>query len=249
MTAYIDNTMKIVQQLADIGKVIDDSEVAELLLSGLPQEFDPLVSNLSTACLTSTVSSEFVRARLIQEETRKLATCTSETAFISNSTKAKKKTVCNYCHKEGHIKAKCFKLKRDKKLNHGSEQSMAAAFQVQVTQNDIFVDSGCTATMFNKKECFISLKDCSDSSVAVANNDRLKCEGTGVVSIQTSTNQNGEALQECVPCLEGKLASLPFPKGGGKRATKALELVHSDVAGPLASEQLGWCKLCCHLHG
>ncbi|KOB77348.1 Retrovirus-related Pol polyprotein from transposon TNT 1-94, partial [Operophtera brumata] len=58
MTDYIDRIMTRVQQLADIGRVIDDAEVAELLLSGLPQEFDALVSNLETACITNTLSSE-----------------------------------------------------------------------------------------------------------------------------------------------------------------------------------------------
>ncbi|XP_063537370.1 uncharacterized protein LOC134746772 [Cydia strobilella] len=233
MNAYIDHIMKLVQQLADIGKTIEDSEVAELLLSGLPQEFDSLVSNMSTACLTSTISSEFVRARLMQEESRKLATCSSETAFVSKQQlKAKKKFTCTYCHKEGHVKAKCFKLKRDKKQK---EDPMPAAFLV--SQQDVYKDSGSSCHLFNDKNCFNSIKK-GQSSVAVANNSKVLCEGTGDVKIRT-LDKDGETLEQCVPCLEGKMAKTPFPKGGGTRATRPLELVHSDVVGPMPVSSLG----------
>lgn len=356
MNAYIDHVMKLVQQLADIGKTIDDSEVAELLLSGLPQEFDTLVSNMSTASLTSTISSEFVRARLMQEESRKLATCSSETAFVSKAQfKAKKKFTCTYCHKEGHVKSKCFKLKRDKKQK---EDSMPAAFLI--SQQDVYIDSGSSCHLFNDKNCFNSIKK-RQSSVAVANSSKVQCQGTGDVKIRTldkvltlnntlyvpqlSCNlisvskllqsgcdrvmfnsggcfvydkndnlvcsasevngiyklnelgkgmhkqehslflqdrqdspsaavvaqrsdmsrwhsrlchigsggmyalrdrvacgfmfQDGETLGQCVPCLEGKMAKSPFPKGGGTRATRPLELVHSDVVGPMPVSSLG----------
>lgn len=71
MSDYIEGVMKIVHQLEDIGKKIDDGEVAEILLSGLGQEFDIIVSSLETACLTNQLSSELVRARLLQDASRK----------------------------------------------------------------------------------------------------------------------------------------------------------------------------------
>jgi transposase InsO family protein len=37
----------------------------------------------------------------------------------------------------------------------------------------------------------------------------------------------------CDACLRGKTPRKPFPTGGRKRATRVLELVHSDVCGPL----------------
>lgn len=71
MGAYIEGIMTLVQQLADIGRVIDDKEVAEILLSGLPQYFDVLVCGLETANISENLTSEAVRARLLQEEFRK----------------------------------------------------------------------------------------------------------------------------------------------------------------------------------
>lgn len=67
MGAYIDSVTTMVQQLHDIGKSIDDAEVAEILLSGLPAEYDTLVPGLSTATATRQISSEIVKARLYQE--------------------------------------------------------------------------------------------------------------------------------------------------------------------------------------
>ncbi|KAI5636304.1 gag-polypeptide of LTR copia-type domain-containing protein [Phthorimaea operculella] len=43
MQEYINAIMTIVSQLSDIGKQIEDDEVAEILLSGLPAEYDVLV--------------------------------------------------------------------------------------------------------------------------------------------------------------------------------------------------------------
>jgi len=41
-------------------------------------------------------------------------------------------------------------------------------------------------------------------------------------------------LNSYIPCVKGKQYRLPFPKGEAKRATQLLELVHSDVCGPIS---------------
>jgi hypothetical protein len=43
----------------------------------------------------------------------------------------------------------------------------------------------------------------------------------------------------CEGCIEGKQHHKPFPSGGGMRATKPLEIVHSDVCGPMRTTSLG----------
>ncbi|KAL4704407.1 hypothetical protein ACJJTC_007683 [Scirpophaga incertulas] len=69
-----------------------------ILLSGLPEQFDVIVSSLS--CFTSSLTSEIVRTRLLQEEFRRNGS-DNGTAYI-----AKKKSgpaiVCDYCKKPGH---------------------------------------------------------------------------------------------------------------------------------------------------
>ena len=43
----------------------------------------------------------------------------------------------------------------------------------------------------------------------------------------------------CEACIESKQARQPFPSDGGTRAAKVLELVHSDVCGPMKTTSIG----------
>jgi transposase InsO family protein len=43
----------------------------------------------------------------------------------------------------------------------------------------------------------------------------------------------------CEACIEGKQARKPFPNDGATRATKVLEIVHSDVCGPMKTTSMG----------
>ena len=57
------------------------------------------------------------------------------------------------------------------------------------------------------------------------------------VSVDPHTGLIGKVPSNVVPfacegCVEGKQAKQPFPNDGGTRATKVLELVHSDVCRP-----------------
>jgi len=43
----------------------------------------------------------------------------------------------------------------------------------------------------------------------------------------------------CETCIQGKLTSTPFEKGNQQRSSNLLEIVHSDVCGPMSIESLG----------
>ena len=47
-----------------------------------------------------------------------------------------------------------------------------------------------------------------------------------------------EALPTCESCLEGKMTKRPFP-AKGNRAKDVLELIHSDVCGPMNTQARG----------
>lgn len=62
---------------------------------------------------------------------------------------------------------------------------------------------------------------------------------------ETSSRWNGygvdfteETFSQCVPCLEGKQTRQPFKKSKAQRADEALQLVHTDLCGPM--EQTSW---------
>ena len=47
-----------------------------------------------------------------------------------------------------------------------------------------------------------------------------------------------ESYEECEPCLIGKMTKAPFT-GQSERATEWLELIHSDVCGPMRTMARG----------
>ncbi|KXJ71709.1 hypothetical protein RP20_CCG019894 [Aedes albopictus] len=57
-------------------------------------------------------------------------------------------------------------------------------------------------------------------------------------SIATGMKFEDENLPRCVPCIQGKHQRQPF-KAIGHRAGKVLELVHSDLCGPMETASLG----------
>lgn len=59
MGEYVSSVITLVQQLADINHIVDDEEVAMLLLGGLPEEFDPLIMGIESS--HTSISSEMVK--------------------------------------------------------------------------------------------------------------------------------------------------------------------------------------------
>ena len=49
-------------------------------------------------------------------------------------------------------------------------------------------------------------------------------------------------LTFCQGCVEGKMHRMLFKSVGEIRSTRKLELVHSDVCGPMPTESIGGCK-------
>lgn len=369
MNGYITGILTLVQQLADIGKVIEDDEVAELLLSGLPEEYDSLVSALETACVASSFNSELVRSRLLQEAHRKSETNSGNTAFVAK----KSPVICHHCNRPGHVQSKCFKLKREKKKKVNSESTKATAFIASSASDEFYIDSCSSNHLCKSKELMVNIRDSKcKHSITVANNEKLVSDTQGEVYIQSgnvvrqlknvlfvpelSTNlisvsqlvkdgltvtfnrsgcnvfdsnckvtgsciaqgscvngiykfngfvcgsswvsqnkvhslllqrgqkslsaavaasepllevwhrrlghlslsgmcmlqnmangfdlqkQDTQDLKNCIACLEGKLSAEPFPKNQAKRASKPLELVHTDVCGPMQEASWGGAK-------
>ncbi|XP_047988496.1 uncharacterized protein LOC125228091 [Leguminivora glycinivorella] len=233
MASYIDSIITIVQQLEDIGRTIEDAEVAEILLSGLPAEYDTVVSSLSTAAVGQTVKSEVIKSRLLQEFSRK-SSIESTAAFVT-----KKQVTCDFCKRQGHTKARCFKLKSKKRKSSNPNMdrtNMVAAFMARTPQENFYLDSGATNSMVNNKNLLSDTLPCQ-SNVIVADNNKISCEAIG--KLQFSLKDKEEAINNCTACLEGKMSAAPYPKGQAKRADEALQLIHSDVLGPVQEPSWG----------
>ena len=51
--------------------------------------------------------------------------------------------------------------------------------------------------------------------------------------------KSDDKLSECEVCLREKLTRLPFPKASKKRTQDLLEIVYSDVCGPMRGQSVG----------
>ncbi len=49
-------------------------------------------------------------------------------------------------------------------------------------------------------------------------------------------------LSFCEGCVEGKMHCMPFKPVGEIHSTRKLQLVHSDVCGPMPTESIGGCR-------
>ena len=56
-----------------------------------------------------------------------------------------------------------------------------------------------------------------------------------------------ESLDACEPCLMGKMTKTPF-SGTMERATDLLEIIHTNVCGPMSVEARGELSLFSDLH-
>ena len=62
---------------------------------------------------------------------------------------------------------------------------------------------------------------------------------TGVDNIDKSSLISSNSKLDCEACVQGKMHRTPFPKKSLSRATKILELIHSDLCGPMQVQSKG----------
>ena len=53
---------------------------------------------------------------------------------------------------------------------------------------------------------------------------------------------NGKVNQECEACAQAKMHRIPFPKQSTKKTSQPLELIHSDLCGPMNVDSIGGSK-------
>lgn len=58
----------------------------------------------------------------------------------------------------------------------------------------------------------------------------------------TGISYDNSVVEKCVACVEGKQTRSSFPKASSNRATEVLELVHSDLCGPMPGRSFSGAK-------
>ncbi|UYV60193.1 hypothetical protein LAZ67_1000357 [Cordylochernes scorpioides] len=179
MDAYLRSINLIVSELTGVGDKIEDGDLSMLILCGMPEDWDNVISTMCNLP-ESEFTSANIRRKLLAEAERRYATTNEGMGALSVRNTNKKqfphehqgsKTVrkCFGCGKTGHIARDCFKLKK----NNGKQQEKGAIHQhheaknlnvmynaAVVSEEDTWViDSGATHHMTPNRRYFSTLND------------------------------------------------------------------------------------------
>jgi transposase InsO family protein len=116
------------------------------------------------------------------------------------------------------------------------DQTMAT---VKKTQNNLF-----PLEITKVKDKALAAKEISSSELWHLRYGHLNMSGLKLLNQKKMVNglpEIGE-IGLCEGCVLGKQSKLPFPKDQSLRATKVLELVHTDLCGPMEVESMGGSK-------
>ena len=191
-----------------------------MLLGSLPNSWEILKTSLSNSALDGVISMDLAKNNILNKEMKRksLGTSThydilvSEYRGRSNSRAPKdrnqsrsnfkgyKDVECNYCHKKGHIKKYCSKLKSrtEKDSNHKGTTSVDFLLVHEFEFANLFdsstswvIDSGASFHITSRRGLFTSYTPGGFGSVKMAHEGVTKCIGVGQVCLEMS---NGSRL-------------------------------------------------------
>src|SRR5690606_19654886 len=70
-------------------------------------------------------------------------------------------------------------------------------------------------------------------------NMQLLATGNFVTGFNCKESSMSTQTADCVPCVKGKPSRLPFTRSENVRANEVLQLIHSDLCGPMENTSLG----------
>ncbi|XP_071739455.1 uncharacterized protein [Rutidosis leptorrhynchoides] len=169
------------------------------------------------------------------------------------------KSQCNNCKRFGHLEKDC-RLKRNHRANYTEEneditennnQLFYACHDANELRDDAwFIDSGCCNHMTGDEKLFQSINTSMKSRVKLGNGALVDTKGKGTITVQTNNvtlsvndvllipSLANEITDTCESCMMGKQHRKPFPRNKAWRAKGILELVHTDVCGPMRTPSL-----------
>ncbi|KAK4395496.1 Retrovirus-related Pol polyprotein from transposon TNT 1-94 [Sesamum angolense] len=134
------------------------------------------------------------------------------------------------CRLKGNHQANCIEE------NNSSDQLFYTCNSVAETgEATWYIDSAASNHMTYNKGAFQTLDESFKTNVKLGDNHIVKVEGKGSVAINTKKDlpQIQAVEGACEACLQGKQHKKPFPSRTSWRAKAVLELIHTDVCGPM----------------
>lgn len=180
---YVSKIMTTAHKLRNIGFKVDDEWLGTLLLSGLPESYQPMIIAVESSGIK--ISADSVKSKILQD-VKMNESQTSAFAINQNfKKKGYKKSFqkgprCYSCNKYGHISTEC----KSKKKGKVESSSYAAAFIASDNSTDAwYVDSGASVHMTRYNHLLTNQKEPSIKTIKVANDKTLAVKCTGQVEL------------------------------------------------------------------
>ncbi|GAU30981.1 hypothetical protein TSUD_104950 [Trifolium subterraneum] len=168
---------------------------------------------------------------------------------------------CYNCQKYGHFADECYGEKKEPENNARLAKQESEDVQLMVTTNEEakfkdqwYLDSGCSSHMTGRRDWFVSINKSMKSRVKFGNDSTLAAEGVGDVlimrkdgkqSLISNKKQLVSSLPEieipkevCEECVQSKQHRNSFSKEVKSKTKAILEVVYSDVCGPIQVESI-----------
>ncbi|XP_028173293.1 uncharacterized protein LOC114362196 [Ostrinia furnacalis] len=190
MEVYLNKIKEISHQLSEIESPLDDELVAVIILSGLTDDYDPLIMAIEHS--SSKLSTEVISTKLLQE-TQRREEKTEETALITQ-----KNPKCFGCGARGHMLRNCPKRSSTSKEQTSGDEPKSqkqqkkpwkknkanlSALSVKVKSDVWYIDSGATNHMCNSEKVMVKCDRNKVFKVSIANGEMLSTAGLGEVQL------------------------------------------------------------------
>ncbi|KYN14489.1 Copia protein [Trachymyrmex cornetzi] len=183
---HITKIENMANQLKDIDERISDVMIMAKILGTLPPKYNAFISAWDSVNPTEQ-TLPLLRERLIREEARMTSTDEISNALatttLSTESKqghhhrrfskdtCKKKIVCSFCSKTGHLAKYCFAKKRALKERHNDKTTESKRDDSANLTADVWLlDSGASRHLCCRREWFTDFSSCNDERVYLGDN-------------------------------------------------------------------------------
>ena len=109
---FISRVRQLAADCKAMGVVIENQDIAMTVLCGLPQKYEHLIVAIDAVATDETLTLDFVKSRLLQEEQRMIergdVKPTVDSALVHQRATPSQRPECGHCGKLGHTEPRCW---------------------------------------------------------------------------------------------------------------------------------------------
>lgn len=215
MTDHLNEFQGLLNKLSDMGIVFDDEIHGLWLLGTLPDSWEVFRMSLCNSASEGTISLDLVKNSVLNEEARRQSNAGSSHLDVlvtesrgstyrepkKNKNRSRSKSSrfanleCHNCHKKGHTKSHCWKLKKDNKQQDGEDRVTVTddqflillecdAINVACQDTSWVIDSGATTHATSHRDLFTTYTTGSYGSVKMGNDGLARVVGIGDICLR-----------------------------------------------------------------